>query len=133
MILKSITEVDSWKEHQDSWSCYDGFKIETDEQEIYLLISNEQSCCESWGYLSSSDDFSQYIGKKIVKFEKTDTALKTERFDPLEWLDCGGVVFITFTFEDGGVLQFAAYNAHNGYYGHMVIFRSKELSFDESV
>lgn len=51
-IIEKIEEVedipDQFKEY--SWCKGDGYKITTNKQEIYILIDNDQSCCESWGY-----------------------------------------------------------------------------------
>ena len=46
---------------------FDGYEIETDKQKYYVLIENGQSCCESWGYISSNDDIEYYIVKNLVK------------------------------------------------------------------
>lgn len=32
------------------YSSMDGYKVETDKHTFHVLIDNEQSCCESWGY-----------------------------------------------------------------------------------
>lgn len=102
---------------------YDGYEIETSLHKYSLLISNGQSCCESWGYFSSDNDFHPFIGKTLVKTELTDQALNTKALKESGYYDgAGGIQFITFTFSDGGVLQFAVYNAHNGYYGHPILF-----------
>lgn len=102
---------------------YDGYKIITSEHEYMILIDNGQSCCESWGYFSSDDDFEKFIGKELVSVELTDTALNKKKLEEVEpyGLDEGGIQFVDFKMKNGSVLQFAVYNSHNGYYGHPII------------
>ena len=39
-----------------------------------------------------------------------------------------------FKFADGSVLQFAVYNAHNGYYGHpIIIAKDKEILLQDTL
>lgn len=108
-------------------SNYDGWKIITDENEYHILINNGQSCCESWGYIVSENNFSEFIGKDIKDVRLTDTKLNNSSvYSDLEHLDAGGVQFVNFEFSDGCVLQFAVYNGHNGYYGHGIIIAKNE-------
>lgn len=102
---------------------YDGYKIITSAHEYMILIDNGQSCCESWGYFSSDDDFEKFIGKELVSVELTDIALNKQKLEEVEpyGLDEGGIQFVDFKMKDGSVLQFAVYNSHNGYYGHPII------------
>lgn len=113
---------------------FDGYKIITSEHEYMILIDNGQECCESWGYFSSDDDFKKFIGKELVSIELTDTALNKKKLEEVEpyGLDEGGIQFVDFKMGNGSVLQFAVYNAHNGYYGHsiMVIKDNKILLQD---
>lgn len=46
---------------------FDGYCIETNIRKIYFVISNNQCCCEDWGYLTSEDNFNDYIGSKLKK------------------------------------------------------------------
>lgn len=109
------------------YSCYDGYKIETSEHVYHILIDNGQNCCESWGYFISEDDFKPFIGKKLIGVELTDTALNRKKFEESGYYeDQGGIQFVDFKFANGSVLQFAVYNAHNGYYGHPIIVAKDE-------
>lgn len=105
------------------YGSYDGYQIKTDEHEFNILIDNGQSCCESWGYFSSEDDFEEFIGKELKEVNLTDVALNKKKAEESDYYDCdeGGIQFVDFVFY-GRVLQFAVYNAHNGYYGHGIIF-----------
>ena len=105
----------------------EGFSVKTDEHAFLILISSRQSCCESWGYITSDDEFEKYIGRNLAEVNLTDVSLLKEPLEELEYLDGGGVQFVDFV-TDRGVLQFAVYNAHNGYYGHSVL-----LTMDDEV
>ena len=101
---------------------YDGYKITTEKTEYLILIDNGQCCCESWGYFVSEDDINDYIGKDLIDVALTDKALNNKKLKESGYYDdCGGIQFVDFKFSDGSVLQFAVYNAHNGYYGHPII------------
>lgn len=97
---------------------YDGYQITTDKRTIMILITNDSQCCEDWGYLASNDNFNDFIGCELTNVSITDTSLKTYDVD-LSDLEDGGAIFVNFE-TSNGTLQFAVYNAHNGYYGHYV-------------
>lgn len=101
---------------------YDGYEIVTPEHTYRILIENEQNCCESWGYFSSDDNLDGYVGENLVGVELTDKALNRMKFEQSGYYDeDGGIQFVDFKMASGRVLQFAVYNAHNGYYGHSII------------
>ncbi|WP_163051659.1 DUF7448 domain-containing protein [Bacillus cereus] len=108
---------------------YDGFNIVTDKQTIKLGISNEQNCCENWGYFLSEDNPVDFLGSELLRIEVTDTSLNKSNL-PEYGLDEGDVMFIDLV-TSKGVLQFAAYNEHNGYYGHEAVVISKQLNLTE--
>jgi len=125
------------------YSAYDGYKVTTDQHTYLVLIDNGQSCCESWGYMSSDDDLARFIGANLLAAEATDTALNKKRLveevgggwrTPEEPdFDGGGVQFVDFK-TDRGTFQLAVYNAHNGYYGHGILFaRDNEIVIDETL
>jgi hypothetical protein len=110
---------------------FEGFIIETDKQKILIGISSGQSCCESSGYLSSEDNFEEYIGARLNSITTTDTVLITN--DVVNWdFDGGGIMFVNVE-TSKGTLQFAVYNSHNGYYGHSVIIKSNQLTINSSL
>lgn len=142
-IIKNIEEfhgeaikLDS--EPSTSWAeSFDGFKITTDKQVIVLGISNGQSCCEDWGYLLTEDDPSRFVGAVLTGLSRTDEnrikqPVPENKWNGEESLDEGGSVFLDIE-TDRGVLQFVAYNGHNGYYGHEVKIKSEQLSFEQGV
>lgn len=119
-----------------SWSSsMSGYLVTTDQQMIRLLIDNGQSCCESWGYFLSEDDLSQFIGATLTDIRIADTALNQKKYESNigEYgLDVGGCMFVDLV-TDRGVLQFTAYNGHNGYYGHSALVLSNQLKSKESL
>ncbi len=115
-IVRIVSGPWSHTEPGSSWSStYDGFTVVTNRQRIHIGVSAGQSCCEVTGYFMSEDDPAEFIGARVVGVTVTDTALRT--YEAVEHLDEGGVMFVNVD-TDRGTLQFAAYNSHNGYYGH---------------
>ncbi len=116
---------------------YDGYKIESDQNVYLVLIDNGQSCCESWGYFSSEDDFQKFTGKELKEVRLTDTALNQKLLEDnnCEYgFDQGGIQFVDFVMADGYVLQFAVYNGHNGYYGHSILIaKNNEIMLSDTL
>jgi len=154
-IIQSITEIETTRpaewSNTDYENSYGGYRITTDEQEINLLISNDQSCCEKWGYFFCNEEVDEFVGAELHSISLTDTALHTETFwekapkatsynyenkvrVPREF---GADAFEQLMFvnleTDRGTLQFVAYNDHNGYYGHQARVESKQLTHTESL
>lgn len=94
-----------------------GYIVNTEKHRIQLLIENTQSCCENWGYMTSEDNPSDFVGAQFIDLKIVDDSHKVIDFDDWEYLDEGKAVFINME-TDKGVLQFVLYNSHNGYYGH---------------
>lgn len=123
-IINSILEITDHK--FDDGSSYDGYCIETNQQAIYLLIDNYQSCCENWGYFMSQDNIADFIGQELLSLKIVDTALNVEKVvDVYE----GGIMFVNLE-TPIGVLQFTAYNEHNGYYSHDAKVISRQLQYE---
>ena len=123
-ILK-IKEIDNWKENKDDCQGFDGWKIKTNKQNIKLLISNEQCCCEGFGIISTEDNLKDFIGAELFGISTTDTDLRTELIknnEDLQYMDEGDFIFINFKTSKGD-FQLAVYNSHNGYYGHTVLIK----------
>jgi hypothetical protein len=116
----------------------EGFEIETTAQIITLAIDAEQSCCENWGYFLSEDDPAKFVGAELRGVRITDTNRTSRRFqrdrddtcdENMVCLDEGDTLFVDIE-TDRGPLQFVAYNAHNGYYGHEARVSSKQLTHE---
>jgi len=132
--IKEITEVYNYK-IQRGYENMDGYKVETDEHIIYVLIDNVQSCCESWGYFASEDNLNQFIGAELMEINLTDTALNKEKVEKSDYYDgdSGGIQFVDFV-TDKGIFQLAVYNAHNGYYGHEILVTlDNDIILDETL
>lgn len=123
---------------ESPWDTHAGFRVVTDAQTITLSISNEQSCCESWGYFLSEDDPTKFEGAELRGVTLTDTNRTARKFNPPDdlpydenavYLDEGDVMFADIE-TDRGVLQFVAYNGHNGYYGHTARLVSRQLTHE---
>lgn len=108
-------------------SAASGFLIITNKQSIELSIDNYQSCCEDWGYFLSEDNIDEFVGAIILNISLTDTCLRTEKLPEYGVEESGGVMFVNIE-TDRGLLQFTAYNSHNGYYGHDARIKSTQLT-----
>lgn len=115
---------------------YSGFEITVDQdgEEFYLFvgIENRQQCCEEWGYIISDDDINSFIDTVLCRIEVVDEALNTKIVDAMpdkknEYKRLYGKTYFVNFVTNLGVLQFAAYNIHNGYYGHDVVIISNAL------
>jgi hypothetical protein len=153
-VIQSITEIETTRQsdwNDDIENSYEGYRITTDEQEIYLLINSEQSCCERWGYFLCNDELDEFIGATLHSITLTNTALNTEVFwekAPKATKHNQGqgtqtrrefgsdtdeqLMFVNLQ-TDCGTLQFVAYNAHNGYYGHAARVESEQLNHKETL
>lgn len=104
----------------------EGYIIETSNRVIKLLIDNSQYCCESWGYVSSDDDFSEYIGatlRNVTTVCSDNGKMRLKRSLGKYANDyLYNAEFITLD-TNNGELVFAVYNTHNGYYGHSILIQ----------
>lgn len=140
--ITAINEIHDWKQNDDDydWLKFDGYEIATDQQHILLLITGDQQCCESFGYLLTEDDPSKFIGATLLGVDRIDMARNEKTVflrRALGWedyydLDEGDAMFVNVK-TDRGTLQFVAYNAHNGYYGHEVRIISRDLNYKGGV
>ena len=112
-----IQHIDSNYTMKGEYSYLVGLYIKTDKGDIKLVIDDFQSCCEDSGalYLETPDDEEKFIGATILKIEDVCIGLTTNP-DNLD----GDETQLKVT-TSKGVLQFAVYNFHNGYYSHAVI------------
>lgn len=122
-------EETTFQKVKDDWQHFDGYQIITDQQTIKIGISNSQCCCESFGCLITNDETKDFIGAELKSLAIVDEALNKKEIEELEYLDCGGAMFVNFETSEG-LLQFVAYNAHNGYYGHEAVLISKQLNHE---
>lgn len=112
-----------------------GVIIETDKQKIFIGIDNNQNCCEHYGFISSEDDYSDFIGSELHEIKQVDTLLNVNSVKLLD-NDVSNkyaeTIFINVE-TSNGTLQFVMYNVHNGYYGHDVIVISDKFKLEKSI
>ena len=125
--LGKIKKIEEWHSKSDGWGGESGYRITTDKDVITMSIANGQCCCEDWGYFMSEDDLDSFIGDTIKKVELTDTELKKGQAPDIYE---GGIMFVDIV-TDKSVLQFVAYNSHNGYYGHTARVTCDGLNHEE--
>lgn len=149
-MAETITEIRPYEAKTgEYWGREAGFQIQTTDQVITLAIDDESSCCESWGYFLTEDDTEKFIGAELRGVRLTDTNRSSRQFfkgwedtpvgggdgkydcfaseEEQVNVDEGDVMFVDIE-TDQGVLQFVAYNAHNGYYGHEARVSSTQLT-----
>ena len=102
----------------------DGYEVVTDNgTNVRVMSSDGQSCCESWGYFTSEDDLTQFIGAELREVNLVDTALDVRRIKEVDdYLKEDDIQFVNFE-TNKGMFQLAVYNMHNGYYGHNIVVR----------
>jgi hypothetical protein len=124
-IITSIKEVFEIQMGGNSYydKC-DGYEIKTDKVVLQILINNHQRCCEDWGYLSTPDDTSHFIGAELYRWKNTATELAEEKLREETNYDSDSnalrfcrAQFITL-FTSKGEITFTVYNEHNGFYSH---------------
>lgn len=96
-----------------------GYQVITDLRTIGLLVEAGTKCCEDWGYIVSDDMPERFIGAELTEVYITDEALKNVKIPEDEGNHSYTAIFINLQ-TTKGLLQFAVYNGHNGYYGHLV-------------
>lgn len=109
---------------------YSGFIIKTNQEEIKIGIENERSCCNEFGYLTSEDDLSDFIGASINNIVIVDKALNIKILHAVKYIDKGCAMFVNIE-TNKGTLQFVVYNYHDDYYGHDAVLISKQLTVEE--
>lgn len=113
----------------------DGYKVKTENHTFVVLIDNGQSCCENWGYMTSEDDFTYYIGAELLEVNVSDTALNQKILTEINnnWIDSNQIQFVDFK-TNKGVFQLAVYNSHNGYYGHgILVAKDNEILLNDTL
>jgi hypothetical protein len=127
--ILEIKEVQDFKIPKD-FHCYDGYKIKTDKQEIFLLIDNGQSCCEYWGHMVSEDNLEDFINTELIGIKVVDESFNPKWVKDMYFEDDSMYKFINVE-TNKGTLQFTLYNSHNGYYGHAIKIKSNQIDMEE--
>jgi hypothetical protein len=141
-LIKNIEKVENLKLEKEDYRSFDGFKITTDKQKIFILIENGQDCCEHFGYFCVEENTDDFIGTELLSIKAVEnkdysdkkikeTFIKNDlEFEIKSGWDGGNIYFIDIE-TSKGLLQFAVYNSHNGYYGHAIKIISKQLNHEE--
>ncbi len=129
-----IEDQPSFTLKKDDYTTYEGYFIITDKQTIKIGIGNDSNCCESWGYLASADNLEDFQGAEIKSIALVDEAANEKIIkDAREYgLDEGDAMVVNID-TDKGLLQFAVYNSHNGYYSHSAVVISHQVSREKSL
>ena len=115
--------------HEEGWKGKEGFRIITDKQTIEIGIGAQDECCARHGYFFTPDDTKDFHDAVLLDIKIVDIDLNKKKFEEIGNLDGGDVMFIDFE-TDKGVLQFTAYNSHNGYYGNTAYLKSTQLNHE---
>lgn len=129
-IILSIEDTSFEKGDQIYHHKYDGYVIQTSSRKVLAGINNIQSCCEDWGYITSHDDPSEFIGAELLDIRITDSLLKSIKLPEDVYED--SAMFITFI-TNRGYFQLVVYNEHNGDYSHEVFVSSNQLDYSEDL
>jgi hypothetical protein len=115
------------------WETFEGVSILLDDATTYHFgIYNKSSCCEDWGFLSTEDDLTKFVGSEFISLDRVTTD-ELPRSEDDWYSDEGGTVFVNVE-TSLGQIQFTAYNHHNGYYGHsVVLYKNDELVWGETL
>lgn len=116
----------TFKKEGSKYPTFEGYQIVTDKQTIKIGIENGQSCCEDWGYFMTEDDLTDFENAELISIDVVDTALRVEKLKELN-VESADTMFVNFN-TTKGLLQFVAYNDHNGYYGHDAIIISQQVT-----
>ena len=102
-------------EHASEDSGYEGYLITTEKGKLVLGISAFTKCCEDSGYLMSEDKLDEFIGATLISYEPVGGPIKGSP-------DTGeACTYFVNLHTSKGLLQFTAYNEHEGFYGHDVM------------
>lgn len=124
-------EETNFKRNKEDWNTFEGFQIITDKQTIKLGISDGQSCCERSGYFMSNDEIKEFEGANLIDIAIADTALNVKKLESEDLYE-PNLMFVNLNTSEG-LLQFVAYNCHNGYYGHEAVVVSEQLKHEETL
>lgn len=120
--IVKIEEVNNVNFNDNRYSNYDGFKIETEDEEIYFVIDNSQQCCENWGtYLYTPEDLREYVGADYLGYDESSCS-EIENGLKSEYVESDEICFLNIH-TSKGTIDFAVYNSHNGYYAHAVVLK----------
>lgn len=102
----------------------DGYDVQLyDGRILCLRMDTATSCCESPGYFMSHDNLVEFLHARLLSVRVVNGELRGYDLLPEYGEDYkrakaeGNVMFVNLE-TSKGMLQFVAYNDHNGYYSH---------------
>lgn len=108
-----------FKYPETGYQTFEGIVITLQDDTKYKIgIEDGQSCCEISGYITSHDNYDDFINAEFYDYYITTQDLCT--IESLKDEYYSDMMFFTIKTSKGD-LQFVAYNDHNGYYGHEVL------------
>ena len=120
--IVKIEEVNNVNFNDSRYPNYDGFRIETEDEEMYFVIGNSQQCCENWGtYLYTPEDLREYVGADYLGYDESSCS-EIENSLEKEYVESDEICFLNIH-TSKGTIDFAVYNSHNGYYSHAVVLK----------
>lgn len=158
-MIISITEFfdKTWySDYEKKHVVFDGFEILTNRQKIILAVGNEQQCCEDVGYFMTNDNLEDFLDSSLESIDYVDGNLKVHEvaitisnqldnfnhtyskyfIDNKREIELNAkdnyALFVNFH-TSKGKLQFVAYNAGNGYYGHAFELISEQVTHSTSI
>lgn len=109
----------------------DGYKIQTDKNDFYILIQNEQHCCGDWGYFLCKDNLQDFVGSELTGIKLVYVCDENDKIDDMSCEDKGGVRFVDFI-TNSGILQLAVYDAHdNCCVQDILVLKDKDILFKD--
>ena len=124
--IVSIKEVNETIKRTD----FEGYRINTDNSEIIVLIEDGTQCCENAGYFSSNDDLSDFIGADLQNVVLTDKELNSIVVEKVKELYEPNIRFVNFE-TNKGTFQLTVYNCHNGYYAHDILIKFNDQILED--
>lgn len=125
---EKIVDIKEVVDYKIDGKLFDGFVISTDVQKIELLIESDTKCCEEYGYFICEDNIEDFIGASLLFVKIVDENRCVQKLPRTK--EGKSVMFVNIM-TDNGLIQFAAYNAHNGHYGHLALVNSTQVEGED--
>lgn len=133
MAAETITSITEYNSPLAVYGSEMGHQIITSKQTVLLAIDDEGSCCETWDcfFHTATEEF---VGAELLGVERAEEALACIGISAAEDLETyeANILHVNII-TDRGVLQWTAYNNHNGYYPHGVRVVSQQLKLEDSL
>lgn len=98
-----------------------------DFQNFVLGIENYMQCCEDFG--TFSDDIPEQLFVKEIHSDVKITEQQAKELLSDTFADHGDVIAYELVDSDNKSYLFGVYNAHNGYYSHVIYENGEEIDY----